>query len=342
MTLKAWIESVRPQAKRQRLIACACPVMMLAISSCVPTDGYNAPFGAAAAAFAARAPAPPAEVIDQSEAQAITGETALAANAALPALEGLIPAASSFVVRGRTPLDGLRSLDCLSQAIYYEAANESEEGQRAVAQVVLNRVRHPAWPNTVCGVVYQGPMRAGGGCQFTFTCDGALARRPVGFKWLRARQLASEALAGATFAPVGLSTHYHANYVFPSWAPRLAKTTQIGAHIFYALPGQWGQRRAFSDVYAGGEPLPRPAVTMTRQAVAAAFPGAMPASAFVPGPEAAIPQPARPASAPRLEAEAVDTLLPQTQVREEYRNSGQWRTDSPVAPPPAASSGAAR
>jgi hypothetical protein len=334
MSVNKSIEAVRPHLKRHRVIASACPLLLLSVASCVPTDGYDAPFGAAAAAFAARAPAPPAEVIDQSGAQAITGETALAANAALPVAEGLIPAASSFVVRGRTPLDGLRSLDCLSQAIYYEAANESEEGQRAVAQVVLNRVRHPAWPNTVCGVVYQGPMRPGGGCQFTFTCDGSLMRRAGGVQWLRARRLASEALAGATFAPVGLSTHYHANYVFPSWAPRLAKTIQIGAHIFYSLPGQWGQRRAFSDVYAGGEPLPRPAMTMTRQAVTAAFGTALPAGTFTPEPAAAAPvQPARPASAPRLEAEEVDTLLPQTQVREEYRQSGQWRTDSPVAPP---------
>ena len=309
---------------------------MLAVTSCVPTDGYDAPFGAAAAAFAARAPAPPAEVIDQSGVQAITGDTALAANAALPVFEGLIPAASSFVVRGRTPIDSMRSLDCLSQAIYYEAANESEEGQRGVAQVVLNRVRHPAWPNTVCGVVYQGPMRPGGGCQFTFTCDGSLARRPGGLQWLRARRLASEALAGATFAPVGLSTHYHANYVFPSWAPRLAKTVQIGAHIFYALPGQWGQRRAFSDVYAGGEPLPRPAMTMTRQAVTAAFGTALPAGSFAPETQAlpgTAPQPARRADAPRIEAAEIDVLQPQTQIREEYRNSGQWRTDSPVAPP---------
>ncbi|HZF94509.1 MAG TPA: cell wall hydrolase [Allosphingosinicella sp.] len=341
--MKAWIRSIRPLAKRHRLVACACPVMMLAVSSCVPTDGYNAPFGAAAAAFAATLPAPPAEVIDQSGAQAITGETALAANAALPAFEGLIPAASSFIVRGRTPLDGLRSLDCLSQAIYYEAANESEEGQRGVAQVVLNRVRHPAWPNTVCGVVYQGPMRPGGGCQFTFTCDGSLMRRAGGSKWLRARQLASEALAGGTFAPVGLSTHYHANYVFPSWAPKLAKTTQIGAHIFYALPGQWGQRRAFSDVYRGGEPLPRPAMTMPRPGLVPAFASSLPGGSFVPdaAATAAPPQPVRRAEAPRIEAEAVDTLLPQTQVREEYRNSGQWRTDSPVAPPAAPAAPAA-
>jgi hypothetical protein len=338
MNVKAWIERIRPQLKRHRMIACACPALVMAVASCVPAGGVGAGVGAGIAKGAV--PAPPPEVIDQSGAQAITGETALAANAALPVADGLIPAASPFVIQGRSAVDGLRSLDCLSQAIYYEAGNESEDGQRAVAQVVLNRVRHPAWPNSVCGVVYQGPMRPGGGCQFTFTCDGSLARAPGGLPWLRARRLAAEALGGAIYAPVGLSTHYHANYVFPAWAPRLAKTTQIGAHIFYRLPGQWGQRGAFSDVYAGREPFPRPAMTMTRPAVTPAFAGVLPAGAsFAPGSAAPAPQRPRPAAAPRIEPEAFETALPQPQIREEYRNSGQWRTDSPVAPPVAAAPG---
>jgi spore germination cell wall hydrolase CwlJ-like protein len=75
--------------------------------------------------------------------------------------------------------------DCLTAAIYYEAASEPDDGQRAVAQVVLNRVAHPAYPKTVCGVVYQGSER-GTGCQFTFTCDGALARKPSRYFWDRA------------------------------------------------------------------------------------------------------------------------------------------------------------
>src|SRR4051812_14116005 len=86
---------------------------------------------------------------------------------------GAYEAAEPFVARGdREALD--RSLECLTQAIYYEARSESDAGQRAVAQVVLNRVRHPAYPDSVCGVVYQGSARATG-CQFTFTCDGAMA-----------------------------------------------------------------------------------------------------------------------------------------------------------------------
>jgi len=78
---------------------------------------------------------------------------------------------------GGTALDQMRALTCLTQAVYYEAASEPDGGQRAVAQVVLNRVAHPAYPKTVCGVVYQGSERSTG-CQFTFTCDGALARMP--------------------------------------------------------------------------------------------------------------------------------------------------------------------
>ncbi|HYJ29982.1 MAG TPA: cell wall hydrolase, partial [Allosphingosinicella sp.] len=212
-------------------------------------------------------------------------------------------------------------------------ATESEEGQRAVAQVVLNRVRHPAWPNSVCGVVYQGPMRAGGGCQFTFTCDGSLARRPGGEPWARARRLAAEALGGRSFAPVGLATHYHANYVFPAWAPRLAKTNAIGAHIFYRLPGGLGETRAFSDAYAGTEPFPRGSTIMMRRALVPAFGSTLPATFG----EAAVPALGVAAGrrAPRVEAQDLAVLPPPppTQVREEYRNSGQWRTDSPVAPP---------
>ncbi|MDZ7587989.1 MAG: cell wall hydrolase [Parasphingorhabdus sp.] len=91
-------------------------------------------------------------------------------------------------------------LQCLTQAVYYEAASEPDAGQRAVAQVVLNRVRHPAYPRTVCGVVYQGSERRTG-CQFTFTCDGSLRRTPSAFFWERARRVAADALAGRIGSP---------------------------------------------------------------------------------------------------------------------------------------------
>ncbi len=139
----------------------------------------------------------------------------------------------------------------MTTAIYYEAAYEPVEGQRAVAQVVLNRMRHPAFPKTVCGVIYQGAPNPG--CQFSFACDGSLAKAPAPAAWRRARQIAADALRGYVMASVGQATHYHADYVSPFWAPRLAKVTQIGAHIFYRWPGSWGRRAAFTGRYAGGE-----------------------------------------------------------------------------------------
>jgi spore germination cell wall hydrolase CwlJ-like protein len=146
-----------------------------------------------------------------------------------------------------------RAVDCLTQAVYYEAATEGSDGQRAVAQVILNRMRHPGFPSTVCGVVYQG-SELPTGCQFTFTCDGSLARPPIPSVWTKARKVAVEALAGHVFAAVGHATHYHADYVLPYWADSLAKQVQIGHHIFYRLKGGLGTDRAFSQRYAGKEP----------------------------------------------------------------------------------------
>ena len=240
------------QGRGRAHLAWAWLGLALSSASCVPVGTTGAP-RVELAASALSVPASiqpgaaplPVAAVAPVVAQIFGGPIA-AANAASPICGGPNPLAASYVFRGRTPLDQLRSLDCLAQAIYYEARSESEDGQRAVAQVVLNRVRHPAWPNSVCGVVYQGPMRPGGGCQFTFTCDGSLAYRPAGPGWARARALAAEALAGRVYAGVGLSTHYHTHQVLPSWAPRLLKTAVIGAHNFYRLPGGGGGPRAFA------------------------------------------------------------------------------------------------
>ncbi len=168
------------------------------------------------------------------------------------------PAARGVSFRSRSPQDNLRAALCLTSAIYYEAANEPDEGQRAVAQVVLNRVRHPAFPNTVCDVVYQGTERPGVMCQFTFACDGAMARLPALAQWLRARRVAQAALNGSIYAPVGLSTNYHTLAVSPSWGKTLTPTAIVGAHIFYRLPGGAGGPAAFAGRYFGREPLPGP------------------------------------------------------------------------------------
>jgi hypothetical protein len=294
----------------------------------IPMFGMSAPASAAFGSPFATQPTQPADVSTPAPLPGLLGASAVAANAALPIAPGLNPAASAYAFRGRSGLDQLRSLDCLAEAIYYEARSESEDGQRAVAQVVLNRVRHPAWPNSVCGVVYQGPMRPGGGCQFTFTCDGSLAVRPAGMGWARARMLASEALAGRTYAPIGLSTHYHTHAVFPAWAPRLVKTGVIGAHNFYRLPGNPGGPAAFNAAYSGVEPLPRPAMTMMRRApVTADLAALLAAPRSAAELRAAVTVPSDIPQDPRW----VAGNLPESTVREEYRQSGQWRADAPAS-----------
>lgn len=156
--------------------------------------------------------------------------------------------AKPFVLVG-SPEDKQRALTCLTQAVYYEAGYEPLAGRRGVAQVVLNRVRHPAFPNSVCGVVYQGSGSAV--CQFTFVCDGSLQRRPVPKAWREAESVALAALHGYVEGEVGEATHYHADYVAPNWAPLLAKVAIIGQHIFYRWPGAAGERAAFSARYEG-------------------------------------------------------------------------------------------
>jgi spore germination cell wall hydrolase CwlJ-like protein len=156
-----------------------------------------------------------------------------------------------FVLRADS-VDQARAMTCLAQAVYYESAREPALGQAAVAQVVLNRLRHPAYPKSVCGVVYQGAARATG-CQFTFTCDGALAHAPIPSLWSQAQSVARRALGGYVLKEVGSATHYHAAYVAPYWAPTLVKMRQIGQHIFYRWTGPWGEPPAFNGRYAGGE-----------------------------------------------------------------------------------------
>jgi exopolysaccharide biosynthesis WecB/TagA/CpsF family protein len=161
-----------------------------------------------------------------------------------------------------------RALTCLAQAIYYEAASEGVDGGRAVAQVVLNRVRHPGFPSTICGVVYEGADRPTG-CQFSFTCDGSMQRVPIAWLWARSKEIAEEALKGRVYAPVGHATHYHADYVLPYWADSLDKSVQIGRHIFYRLRGAIGDARGFSQHYGGAEPpfkVPGAAVVMPQTA----------------------------------------------------------------------------
>lgn len=150
--------------------------------------------------------------------------------------------AAPLVLKGRTQSD----LDCLATAIYYEARGEGQDGMRAVAQVILNRVRHPAFPKTICGVVYQG-ARLRTGCQFSFTCGGAMMQGPKGWVWDRSKAVAEAALNGQVYRPVGTATHFHTRNVNPVWASRLIRVATVGNHTFYQFAGRGAQIMTAAD-----------------------------------------------------------------------------------------------
>jgi spore germination cell wall hydrolase CwlJ-like protein len=312
---------------RRRGRELACVSMLLLSASCVPLMAAPAPqqvaslapASAPAPATGPQLPAPPQP--EPMVLQPVSQTDAFAINAAIPLAPGPNPAAASFVVRARNPWDQQRSLQCLAEAVYYEARSEPEDGQRAVAQVVINRLRSPAYPNSVCGVVYQGPMRAGGGCQFTFTCDGSLALPPAGPAWARARRIAAAALSGAVYAPVGLATHYHTHQVVPAWAFRLVKSAVIGSHNFYRMQGAWGAPAAYRQAYAGREPSPVSLAAANLARLAAATRTALPSS-LLPVAEYAAPSPTAAAPSDNLPPAPANDRLPQPQIRPEYRNSG--------------------
>ncbi len=194
------------------------------------------------------APPPP---VEPAEFRNLPPDEARAFNATVPFVAGPNPAARPFRFAGDA--DNLaRATDCLAAAVLYEAGDDAK-GQRAVAQVVLNRLRHPAFPKSVCGVVFQGSERRTG-CQFTFTCDGALARAYPQPLWDRARVIATEALAGGVYAPVGYATHYHTDWVVPYWQSSLDKIARVDTHLFFRWSGWWGTPAAFRRVVQTVEP----------------------------------------------------------------------------------------
>lgn len=155
------------------------------------------------------------------------------------------PGTAFAVDRPETAINHARALQCLTLAIAYEAGFEPLEGKQAVAEVIINRAHHPAYPKSICGVVFQGSARRTG-CQFTFTCDGSL-NRPLRANVLHgAREVARGILAGETTPHVDGATHYHANYVSPYWAPSLIRVGRIGAHIFYRSPGSPDRAQSYS------------------------------------------------------------------------------------------------
>lgn len=223
--------------------------------------------------------------IDDKSQIVVEGDAAQAGNAAIPTLNLPLEQVKAFGLTAAKNETYATALKCLSQAVYYEAAYEPLDGRRAVAQVVLNRVRHPAYPKSVCGVVYQGAERRTG-CQFSFTCDGALLRAPAAGPWREAEAVARAALGGYVEHRVGTATHYHADYVLPKWAYQLGKLGQIGRHIFYRFGGSWGTAAAFNGRYAGLERIPALDLAALRdRALADGLPvdGTTPGDQFVPG-----------------------------------------------------------
>jgi len=256
-----WLLPSRRKVRRERILRHGRSTLLLAAFG-APVLLANGTFdwnGSSEAARPAKpgvdqaAPALIASPFAPKALRPLSPEEAEKWNRAVPQTAFAISPATPLAVGTANSQSYARSLQCMTQAIYYEAGNEPVEGQRAVAQVILNRVRSPVYPSSVCGVVYQGSERKTG-CQFTFTCDGSLARAPSAHGWARASGVAMAALGGYVHAPVGWATHYHADYVVPYWAQSLDKLTTIGRHIFYRWNGRSGTAAGFTGRYAGTEP----------------------------------------------------------------------------------------
>ena len=251
-----------------------------------------------------------------------TGTTSLpdlpvAAVMTSPSTDGTIHPAQPFSMSAASATDRGRALQCLTTAIYYEAASEPDAGQQAVAQVILNRVRHPAFPATVCGVVYQGSEHRG--CQFSFACDGSMARVPSRAYWARAMRVAAAALNGYVQPQVGLATHYHTYAVTPSWNRSLVMTAAIGAHFFHRWQGWWGTPAAFSQRYVGNEPVPGPHARFDAPTVSLA--STSPATTPAPRTAAALIQPAYRQSGTLQPAVAADDG--ESQILDRWKDSGK-------------------
>lgn len=187
----------------------------------------------ASAAIFMMAPSPTTTYVD---GYTVDGKDAIAWPGRLH-LASLKPEDSDSLFGGFTEAEfRARELRCMAQAIYFEARSESRRGQIAVAQVVMNRVRASAYPDTICGVIFQGQWRRNS-CQFSFACDGKSERADDKASWAASMQLAREVMRGEHWlTDLGYATHYHANYVNPPWARHFNKIVRIGRHIFYKAP----------------------------------------------------------------------------------------------------------
>jgi spore germination cell wall hydrolase CwlJ-like protein len=223
--------TLRRAAATERMLQGATPAVprAVALGSATPAPADGAPIEIAVAAGRPRAVARTGATSDNGATGKVAASISYAQRTERPNYAALVGEAEHAA----------REKKCLAEAIYFEARSEPESGQAAVAQVVLNRASSGLYPNSICGVVYQNRHRHMA-CQFSFACEGKALRVNEQPQWEQAQRIAEEVTAGKTWlADVGLSTHYHANYVRPRWARHLKKTDVIGKHIFYRLkPGQ--------------------------------------------------------------------------------------------------------
>ncbi len=193
---------------------------------------------------AARAPAPHTANVAPSPMVLASGASRSATPRQLPLRDRFRVAAEAIGAAARpfhfqTVADAPSDLHCLTEAVYFEARGEAPAGQQAVAQVVLNRVRHPAFPKTICAVVHQ---HTGSGCQFSFAC-GSQQAALNSVAWRRAQTIASSEMHGAVMTAVGDATHFQAARASPFAG--LLKVAQVGAHIFYRFGGHAGTPAMF-------------------------------------------------------------------------------------------------
>ena len=344
-SVEAWDADIR----RRRWIIGGC-VTLLVLASVAwvlltawrsPGTGPQTPIAGAPSAPVAQSLAGLNPALLVSDALAASGPEALKLNAAIPISTLPNPALPAFAAI-TDPRDLSTAEDCLTAAVYYEAGYELLDGQRAVAQVVLNRVRHPFYPKSVCGVVLQGFQRPTG-CQFSFTCDGAWAAPADPKRFADARVVARAALDGYVHRAVGSATHYHAAYVLPYWAPRLVKVYVSGLHIFYRFPGYIGTAAAMKGRYAGQEVIPEARVLMRtslEDPVVEDAPVIEVASLVVaplptPSPTGAVQAPlVTPIEAPAPAASAGHDAVARP-VEPERRTPVSFRDDRPLVRPPA-------
>jgi spore germination cell wall hydrolase CwlJ-like protein len=198
--------------------------------------------GSAEAQLKAAVWADRAEAIESVDVAAVQDSVVISRLANLQTNQDLSPLMRDASVTGsllsytrdelNAAISGTEELHCLSEAVYYEARSETRSGQKAVAEVVLNRVASKHFPDSVCGVVYEGSERRTG-CQFSFTCDGSMDIAPTGKSWERSQDVAALVLSGGVKPFTNKSTHYHTTAVDPVWSGSLRMTKHVGSHVFY-------------------------------------------------------------------------------------------------------------